>query len=454
MCTTCGCTDEHPTTPTKGTVIELQRDILSKNDHLAHHNQAHLRSKGIFCLNLMSSPGSGKTALLEKTIHLLKGSIPLYVIEGDQQTSNDADRIAALEVPVIQINTGSGCHLDAHMVHEAIHTLNPAEHAVLFIENVGNLVCPALFKLGESKRVVIISTTEGEDKPLKYPQMFATADICIINKIDLLPYINFNLPLLEANLKQINPEMQIFKVSATSGKGMSAWCAYLKQTASEQAVSQTPCAPHQHPAKHHHHMSHNSQRMFFDEHAATWDETNHPNIERVKRFIAKLHIQPTDHVLDVGCATGFMETHLIPLVPEGLVVGVDFSKEMLHIAAHKHEDAQNLHFYQLDIETASFQEQFDKIILFSIFPHLEHPMHTIEQLLRVNLKPGGLLLIAHDRGRAFLNQLHQQIDGRVEKALLLPVEEQVRLFRKAGIAPDSYAETHETYWILFRKPAC
>ena len=178
--------------------------------------------------SLVGESGSGKTTLLEETIRRLKAKRPIYVIEGDQQTSNDADRIAALEIPVFQVNTGTGCHLEADMVNHAVKHLNPKEGAILFIENVGNLVCPAMFDLGESKKVVIVSTTEGDDKPLKYPHIFQEADICVINKIDLAPYLNTKVEVLRENALKVNHHLQIFEVSATKGDGMDAWCDWLQ----------------------------------------------------------------------------------------------------------------------------------------------------------------------------------------------------------------------------------
>jgi hydrogenase nickel incorporation protein HypB len=209
--------------------LEIERDILQNNQLLAARNRGYFEAKNIFALNLVSSPGSGKTTLLERTLADLKGEIPFYVIEGDQQTLNDANRIAALDVPVIQINTGKGCHLESDMVYDAVKRLNVKDHSVLMIENVGNLVCPSMFDLGENKRVVIISTTEGEDKPIKYPDMFHTSDVCIINKIDLLPYLNINIENIKKYALQVNPKLLFFEVSATTGKGMEAWCQWLKK---------------------------------------------------------------------------------------------------------------------------------------------------------------------------------------------------------------------------------
>ena len=177
----------------------------------------------------MSSPGSGKTALLERTLEDLKEEIPFYVIEGDQQTLNDANRIAALNIPVRQINTGKGCHLESDMVYEAVRQLDPSPNSVLMIENVGNLVCPSMFYLGEQKRVVIISITEGEDKPIKYPDMFHTADLCLINKMDLQPYVKCDLQRLKEYALQVNPNLDFFEVSATEGTGMEAWYSWLRE---------------------------------------------------------------------------------------------------------------------------------------------------------------------------------------------------------------------------------
>lgn len=212
----------------KKTVIEVQQDILQQNDLMAAKNRGYFDAKELFVLNLVSSPGSGKTSILEKTLKDLKEDISFAVIEGDQQTMQDANRIDALKIPVIQINTGKGCHLESDMVYHAVKKLEPKEDSILMIENVGNLVCPSMFDLGENKRVVIISITEGEDKPLKYPDMFDSSDICIINKIDLLPYLDFDLEKLKSYALQINPKLVFFEVSATTGKGMHTWYKWLK----------------------------------------------------------------------------------------------------------------------------------------------------------------------------------------------------------------------------------
>ena len=209
-------------------IVELEKDILHQNQLGAERNRGFFEALNIFAMNLVSSPGSGKTSLLEKTITDLKGEIEFSVIEGDQQTTNDAARIHALNIPVLQINTGKGCHLDSEMIAKSLKELKPKQNSILMIENVGNLVCPAMFDLGENQRVVIISTTEGEDKPLKYPDMFYSSNICIINKIDLLPYLKFDVEKLKENTKKVNPNIQFFEVSATSGEGMEAWYEFLR----------------------------------------------------------------------------------------------------------------------------------------------------------------------------------------------------------------------------------
>lgn len=211
-------------------VLAIEQDILQQNNVLAARNKGYFEAKNIFAINLVSSPGSGKTTILERTLTDLKNEIDFYVIEGDQQTMNDANRIDALQIPVVQINTGKGCHLESNMVYDAVKKLDIKDHSVLMIENVGNLVCPSMFDLGENKRVVIISTTEGEDKPIKYPDMFSTAAICIINKIDLLPYVHINVEQLKKYALQVNPNLTFFEVSATTGEGMNAWYNWLKES--------------------------------------------------------------------------------------------------------------------------------------------------------------------------------------------------------------------------------
>ncbi len=209
-------------------MVEIEQNILSKNDEYALHNRQRLQDAGILALNLVSSPGSGKTTLLTHTIEALGNEMPVSVIEGDQQTANDADRIRATGAAALQVNTGKGCHLDGHMVGHAIDSLAPTDDSVLFIENVGNLVCPAAFDLGEHHKVVILSVTEGEDKPLKYPDMFHAADLMLLNKIDLLPYLDFDVEACKTNARRVNPDIQILPVSATSGEGMPAWFDWIR----------------------------------------------------------------------------------------------------------------------------------------------------------------------------------------------------------------------------------
>ncbi|ACF13614.1 hydrogenase accessory protein HypB [Chloroherpeton thalassium ATCC 35110] len=217
--------------------VEIEQDVLLKNNLLAERNRGYFEAKGIFALNLVSSPGSGKTTFLEKTISDLKETVNFAVIEGDQQSMRDADRIHATGVPVVQVNTGKGCHLDADMVNRSIKEMELAQDSVLLIENVGNLVCPALFDLGEAMKIVVISVTEGDDKPQKYPTMFDAAEICIINKIDLLPYVEFDVEKCRQYALEVNHHLKFFEVSAKTGEGMKDWEEWLtaKAKESEQA---------------------------------------------------------------------------------------------------------------------------------------------------------------------------------------------------------------------------
>lgn len=216
---------------THSRVISVEKDILQKNNLLAERNRGYFEAKSIFSINLMSSPGSGKTTFLEKLISDMKDDNNFYVIEGDQQTSRDAERIQKTGTPVIQVNTGNGCHLDAAMVNKALKKLQPSENSFLLIENVGNLVCPSLFDLGESKRIVIISVTEGDDKPAKYPSIFDSADICIINKIDLLPYVDFDIKKCKNYGLQVNHHLEFFEISAKTGEGMEDIIIWFKKQA-------------------------------------------------------------------------------------------------------------------------------------------------------------------------------------------------------------------------------
>jgi hydrogenase nickel incorporation protein HypB len=209
--------------------ISLELDIMHKNDLLAERNRGYFEAKNIFAVNLVSSPGSGKTSILERTIKESADNRKLYIIEGDQQTMLDAERIEKAGAPVVQVNTGNGCHLDAQMVKMAVNKLEMTDGAVLMIENVGNLVCPALFDLGESRRVVIISVTEGEDKPLKYPNMFQSSHLCLINKSDLLPYVDFDLEKFREYALRVNHHLEFITLSAKTGEGLAEWLEWLKR---------------------------------------------------------------------------------------------------------------------------------------------------------------------------------------------------------------------------------
>ena len=263
MCVTCGCSDDNQTTITNmenenhhthtlpdgtvithshrdeetpqihakihNTTISLEQEILGKNNLLAAQNRGWFKGRNILALNLMSSPGAGKTTLLTRTINDLKDKLTISVIEGDQETTNDAEKIKQTGCKVVQINTGTGCHLDASMIERGLQELNPPLNSVVMIENVGNLVCPALFDLGESAKVVILSVTEGEDKPIKYPHIFRNSEIMILTKIDLLPYLNFDVQRCLEYAKQVNPNIRIFQVSATTGEGLEGLYNWLSQ---------------------------------------------------------------------------------------------------------------------------------------------------------------------------------------------------------------------------------
>ena len=223
-----GIAGTHAPGMSQARMVKIERDILAKNNSYAGENRRYLSEHGILALNLVSSPGSGKTTLLVKTIQALQNKLPIAVIEGDQQTDHDAARIRATGVPAIQINTGKGCHLDAHMVGHAMQQLSLQDNSLLFIENVGNLVCPSGFDLGEAHKVVILSVTEGEDKPLKYPDMFHAAGLMLLNKCDLLPHLTFDVGLALEYAHRINPALPVIQISATQGSGMSAWIDWIK----------------------------------------------------------------------------------------------------------------------------------------------------------------------------------------------------------------------------------
>ncbi|MEQ3550066.1 hydrogenase nickel incorporation protein HypB [Pseudonocardia nematodicida] len=215
----------------------MEIDVLARNDTLAARLRDQLRATGTVALNLMSSPGSGKTTLLERTLRDLGGALPCAVLEGDQETLLDAERIAATGARVVQVNTGAGCHLDADMTARGLRELDPSPGSVVFVENVGNLVCPALFDLGETARVVVISVTEGTDKPLKYPHMFCTADLVLINKIDLLPYVDFDVEACSGYVRRAAPGAEILQLSATRGDGLDGWYAWLRALRSPESVA-------------------------------------------------------------------------------------------------------------------------------------------------------------------------------------------------------------------------
>ena len=237
MCIDCGCstqaqTDQHQHEPR---TIRIEEDLLAKNKRLAADNRQLFASNHLLVLNLVSAPGSGKTSILEQTLADLKGELNFSVLEGDQQTTNDADRIAATGVPVKQINTGAGCHLDAHMVGHGVESFDLVETDILMIENVGNLVCPASFDLGEDHKVAVLSITEGEDKPVKYPLMFRECEAALLNKIDLLPYLDFDKQKAIDFIHQVHPQMPVFEISAKTGEGFDAWIEWLKNKIRQKA---------------------------------------------------------------------------------------------------------------------------------------------------------------------------------------------------------------------------
>jgi hydrogenase nickel incorporation protein HypB len=259
MCATCGCsggtqTDGHGHGHEHGDghghehahghgqesrILKLEQDVLAKNDLLAARNRAWLQARQVVALNVMSAPGAGKTTLLESTLRALAGDVPIGVIEGDQETSRDADRIRAAGGRAVQINTGRGCHLDAQMVAGALEELDPPPRSLVLVENVGNLVCPALFDLGERARVVISSVTEGDDKPLKYPHMFQYSDVLVLNKIDLLPHVPFDVDVCLAHARKVSPRLRVFHTSAWKGAGVDAWCGWLREQVGGAALGTT-----------------------------------------------------------------------------------------------------------------------------------------------------------------------------------------------------------------------
>ena len=246
MCLDCGCAPKdhhhdhhHQHEHGQRTIVRIEEDLLGKNNRLAAANRARFAAHRLLVLNLVSSPGSGKTSILERTLSDLKEALRFAVLEGDQQTANDAERIAATGVPVHQINTGAGCHLDAHMVGHGVDHFDLAACDILMIENVGNLVCPAAFDLGEDHKVAVLSITEGEDKPLKYPQMFQAADLLLINKLDLLPYLRFDLGKCRGFARRVNPRLEIIELSCQSGEGMERWFDWLRSEKLKKQQLQT-----------------------------------------------------------------------------------------------------------------------------------------------------------------------------------------------------------------------
>ncbi|HMQ78725.1 MAG TPA: hydrogenase nickel incorporation protein HypB [Ignavibacteria bacterium] len=211
-------------------IIKIERKVLAKNDAIASEIRGKFEENGVFAINMVSSPGSGKTSLVEKVIENFSGRVNISVIEGDVQTDLDAQRVSAYNVPVVQIITNGGCHLEANLVNDSLKNLDLVQTDLLIIENVGNLVCPAGYDLGEDMKVVVISVTEGDDKPLKYPKMFINSKVLVINKIDLLPYVNCNIEQLKQNALKINPALQVFEVSCTSGEGVGKFCDFLESS--------------------------------------------------------------------------------------------------------------------------------------------------------------------------------------------------------------------------------
>jgi hydrogenase nickel incorporation protein HypB len=245
MCDTCGCGDPNLVS------VEVHDKILATNDRTAAHNRAHFQGGGVFSVNLMGSPGAGKTAVLEATARALGGTGRIGVIAGDLETERDADRLRAVGVPAAAITTGSACHLDAEMVHKALHHFPWRELAYLFVENVGNLVCPAVYDLGQAVNVVALSVTEGEDKPLKYPVMFRKADLVLLTKVDLLPYLDFSVEAVQEALSRVAPVPTMLRVSAKTGQGVEAWLAWLAERRAA-AVAAGARTAHVHDPAHSH----------------------------------------------------------------------------------------------------------------------------------------------------------------------------------------------------------
>ena len=241
MCDSCGCGDPNLVS------VDVHENILAVNDRTAAHNREHLARQGIFTVNLMGSPGAGKTAVLEATARALAGRRRLGVIAGDLETEHDADRLRAVDVPAAAITTGTACHLDAEMLHRALHDFPTGNLDYLFVENVGNLVCPAVYDLGKAVNVVALSVTEGEDKPLKYPVMFRKADLVLLTKVDLLPHLDLDVAALEAGLETVMPRARVLHLSARTGDGIPAWVEWLEERRAQRPAAGSPAAAHHHP---------------------------------------------------------------------------------------------------------------------------------------------------------------------------------------------------------------
>ena len=449
MCTTCGCEGDshhhhhhhHHDHHHEGEHIHhVEIDILGENNRQAMYNRGWLEAKNIFTLNLVSSPGSGKTSLLEETVKRLKDKVSIAVIEGDQQTSNDADRISSLDVKAIQINTGNGCHLDAAMVNNAVKKLEIQDDSILFIENVGNLVCPAMFDLGESKRVVVISVTEGDDKPLKYPNMFAESDVCVINKIDLLPYVRSDVEKIKENCRKVNKDMVFFELSAFTGEGMDEWCEFLLAEPGNNTVS------HCHENMHHHH---HHDTAYFDEVAESWDNMVNHDKDKIMFLLSKADVKRGDRVLDVGTGTGILLPVLSELAGmEGVIRAVDASGKMIKVAERKFSSLSNVTFEVADIEHYSSDEKYDRIILYSMFPHLHNGIETVRKLVEKNLLPGGILMIAHSESRDAINNRHKGKDFVLDSFILPSVEVLAEMLENDGLRVISALDNEDYYFVI------
>ncbi|HYS82175.1 MAG TPA: hydrogenase nickel incorporation protein HypB [Anaeromyxobacteraceae bacterium] len=271
MCTTCGCGD------TELVPVELHEKILAGNDRTATHNREHFRESGVLALNIMGSPGSGKTAVLEATARVMKG-VRLGAVSADLATDNDAQRLSKAGIPSKAITTGQACHLDAELVHRSLHDFPWRELDVFFIENVGNLVCPAIYDLGQEANVVALSVTEGEDKPLKYPVMFQKADFVLVTKVDLVPHLDFDLARLEDNLRRVMPDPKILRVSARTGEGMEGWRAWIEQMrAPILGGKPREARMHEHGDAHTHGHAHEHEHEHAHEHTHGGQKHSHPH---------------------------------------------------------------------------------------------------------------------------------------------------------------------------------